>query len=448
MQNHRPHSRPGDKFTYRTATAVIIANMVGTGVFTSLGFQLLEFDSGFLLVALWVAGGVAAFCGAMSYAELGAALPRSGGEYNFLSEIYHPAAGFVSGWISVTIGFAAPTALAAITFGAYAMPALSDAPPAWGVKAFATALVAVLAVIHASNRRNSGGAQLLLTAAKIAVIAGFCAAAFIAGGPAEPVRFLPSAEDGPFLASGAFAVALIYVSYAYTGWNAATYLSGEIENPQRELPRILMTGTLVVMALYVALNVVFLRAAPAEAMRGQIEIGFIAARHLFGEEAARATGLILALLLVSTVSAMTMAGPRVLHAIGEDFPTFSFLGRTNAAGVPARAILFQSALAILFILTSSFQSILIFAGFAIALNSFAAVLGLFVLRRRRPDLARPYRVLAYPLTPLVYLALTGWTLTYVLLNKPAEGLFALGVIGAGFVFYGFARARRAHPPGA
>lgn len=448
MRIHRPQTVPGDKFTFRTATAVIIANMVGTGVFASLGFQLLEFESGFLLAALWLAGGLAAFCGAMSYAELGAALPRSGGEYNFLSEIYHPAAGFVSGWISATIGFAAPTALAAITFGAYAAPVFGAGAPEWSVKALACALVTVLAVIHASNRRNSGGAQIFFTVAKIAVIIGFCAAAFIVGGPGEPVRFLPAAEDGAMIASGAFAVALIYVSYAYTGWNAATYLSGEIENPQRELPRILMTGTLVVMALYVALNIVFLRAAPAEALRGQIEIGFIAAQHLFGEGAARATGGVLALLLISTVSAMTMAGPRVLHAIGEDFPALSFLARTNVADVPSIAIYVQSGLALVFILTSSFQFILIFAGFAVALNSFVAVLGLFVLRWRRPELARPYRVVGFPITPLIYLTLTGWTLTYVLINRPAEGGFALAVIAAGFVFYGLARERGAIDPGA
>ena len=167
MQKQRPQPYPGDKFTFLTATAVIISNMVGTGVFTSLGFQLLEFESGFLLIALWVAGGLAAFCGAMSYAELGAALPRSGGEYNFLSEIYHPAAGFVSGWISATIGFAAPTALAAITFGAYAVSILGEGAPDWSVKALACGLVTILAAIHATNRKNSGGVQVFFTAAKI-----------------------------------------------------------------------------------------------------------------------------------------------------------------------------------------------------------------------------------------------------------------------------------------
>jgi len=423
------------KFTAVTATAVIVANMIGTGVFTSLGFQLAEFRSGFLLLLLWAAGGLAALCGAMSYAELGAALPRSGGEYNFLTRIYHPAAGFVSGWISSTIGFAAPTALAAMTFGAYAAASIGGGAPAWTAKALAVSLVAAMMVIHASNRRNSGGTQLIFTILKVAVIVVFCVAGIALGGEGSNVRFAPSGEDVAPLLSGSFAIALIYVSYAYTGWNAATYLTGEVNDPQRALPKILFAGTAIVTTLYLALNYVFLNAAPMDAMIGKIEIGFIAAEHLFGEGAARATGAVLSLLLISTVSAMTIAGPRVLHAIGEDFPALAWLGRKNDADVPARAIYFQSAMAMMFIVTSSFQSVLIFAGFAVALNSFAAVLGLFVLRWRQPDLPRPYRVTAFPFAPLIYLALTGWTLVFVLIDRPMEGMFALILIAAGLAFY-------------
>ena len=423
------------KFRFTTVTAVVIANMVGTGVFTSLGFQLLEIRSGFVLLMLWAVGGIAAVCGAMTYAELGAALPRSGGEYNFLARIYHPAAGFVSGWVSATIGFAAPTALAAITFAAYATSVLPDGSSELLEKTLATVLVIALTLVHASTRRNSGGLQVIFTILKVGVILGFCLAALTIADVPQPIRFLPTAGDEVLLTSGAFAVSLIYVSYAYTGWNAATYLSSELENPQRTLPGILMTGTLVVMLLYLALNFVFLSVAPMEAMIGEVEVGVIAAQSAFGDLGGRFTGLVLALLLVSTVSAMTLAGPRVLQVIGEDFHALRFLSRTNADGIPSTAIYLQSSLAVIFILTSKFESILIFAGFTLALNSFATVLGVFVLRWRRPDLHRPYRTFAYPLTPLVYLALTGWTLTFVLLNRPLEGLFGLSVIGAGLVFY-------------
>ena len=423
------------QFRYTTVTAVVIANMIGTGVFTSLGFQLLDIRSGFALLMLWAIGGLIALCGAMTYAELGAAMPRSGGEYNFLTRIYHPAAGFVSGWVSATVGFAGPTALAAMTFAAYATSVLAaDADP-WILKLLACGLIAGLTLVHSSTRRNSGRVQVIFTVLKVGVIVVFCAAALYLVDTAQPVRFAPAGEDLTVLTSAAFAVSLIYVSYAFTGWNAATYLSGELENPQRTLPWILLSGTLVVMVLYLALNFVFLRVAPMESMSGQVEVGYIAAAAAFGEAGGRFAGLVLSLLLISTVSAMTVAGPRVLQVIGQDFRILKFLAHTNADGVPSTAIYFQSSLAILFILTSSFQAVLVFSGFILALNSFATVLGVFVLRRQQPDLPRPYRTFAYPMTPLIYLALTAWTLVYVLLERPVEAGSGLGVIGIGLVFY-------------
>lgn len=430
-----------DKFSFSTASAVIIANMIGTGVFTTLGYQLLEIKSGFVLLALWAIGGLAALCGAMSYAELGAALPRSGGEYHFLSRIYHPAAGFVSGWVSATIGFAAPTAAVAITFAAYISAALPGTLPSWFGKGLACALVLGLSAIHASNRRNSSGLQLGFTSLKIVLILAFCGASLWAVQNPQPISFLPQAGDGGLIASGTFAVALIYVSYAYTGWNAATYLSSELEEPQRTLPRVLLAGTALVSVLYLLLNFVFLRVAPINAMEGQLEIGYISAQYAFGEGGARFVGGMLALLLVSTVSAMTLAGPRALQVLGEDYPALGALGKVNRHGVPANAIYVQAGVALLFILTSTFQTLLIFAGSMLAFNSLLAVLGVFVLRWREPGLARPYRTFLFPLPPLIYLALTTFTLVFVLRDNPMTGLFGAGVIGVGLVFYFISRKR-------
>ena len=274
-----------------------------------------------------------------------------------------------------------------------------------------------------------------MTILKVAVIVGFCLFAYLVVAIPQPVTFLPSSGDGALLTSGAFAVSLIYVSYAYTGCNAATYLSSELEDPQRTLPIILLTGTLVVTLLYVALNFTFLHVAPMDDLVGQVEVGYIAATFAFGDLGRRFTGLIMATLLISTVSAMTIAGPRVLQVVGEDFSALRLLARTNSNGLPATAIFVQSSLTILFILSSSFESILVFAGFTLALNSFATVLGVFVLRRQQPNLPRPYKTFLYPLTPLVYLSLTGWTLYFVLMNRTVEGLFGLGIIAVGLVFY-------------
>ena len=418
--------------------------MIGTGVFTSLGFQLLDIQSGFVILALWLIGGVAALCGALAYAELGAVLPRSGGEYNFLTEIYHPAAGFVSGWISATIGFAAPTALAAMTFGAYLASVLPALSPTW----LALGVVAALAGIHATTRRLSGGAQRALTFVKVGLIVAFCGLAWWLVDAPQPMRFTPQPDDWALFASGAFAVALIFVNYAYTGWNAATYVLGELERPQQTLARVLTLGTAGVTALYLALNYTFLRVAPVDALAGEVEVGYIAARFVFGANGAAIMGVVLALLLVSTVSAMTLAGPRVLQVIGQDHRAFAWLARTNRHGVPFLAVLFQSALASAFILTGTFESILVFAGITLGMNTLAAVAGVFVLRIRRPDLPRQWRMPLYPVPPLVFLALTGWTLAYTFLQRPIEGLAGIAIVASGGLLYVLSRRRRASPDGA
>ena len=423
------------KFQHQTVTAVVIANMIGTGVFTSLGFQLLDIQSGFAILLLWALGGLIAVCGSMTYAELGSALPRSGGEYNFLTEIYHPSAGFISGWISATIGFSAPTALAAITFSTYLLTIFPEINNDWLRKIIACSLIVILAFIHSSNRKSSGGLQMIFTVMKVGVIILFCFGAILFAKNIQPVSFSPNSNDISTIFSGSFAVSLIYVSYAYTGWNAATYLSSEIERPQKYLPLILISGTTIVTVLYILLNFVFLSVAPIEDMQGKIEIGFIAAQSAFGGSVANFTGLVLSLLLISTVSAMTLAGPRVLQVIGEDFKVLNILSRKRKDGIPSTAIYIQSLIAIIFIMSSSFESILVFAGFTLALNSFVTVIAVFVLRSKQPNLPRPYKTFGYPFTPLIYLALTGWTLYFVIINRPIEVLFSLGIILSGLIFY-------------
>lgn len=428
-------SGAGARFGTYTALAVVISNMVGTGVFTSLGFQLLDIRSPFVILMLWLVGGVMALCGALTYAELGAALPRSGGEYNFLGRIYHPAAGFVSGWVTATVGFAAPTALAAITSGTY----LASVFPVLSARWLAVLLIAALATIHATTRRSSGGTQRVLTFVTVLLIAVFCVLGWTVTEAPQEIRLLPAEGDGALIASAAFAVALIYVNYAYAGWNAATYVTGELERPHETLSRVLLIGTGIVMALYLLLNYTFLYAAPMDAMAGKIEIGYVAAGFIFGETGSAIMGTMLGLLLVATVSAMILAGPRVLQVVGQDFCALRFLARSNGHGVPVVAILFQSVLAISFVLTGTFESILVLTGFTLGLSMLLAVFGVFVLRWRRPELERPYRVPLYPLPPLVFVGLMGWTLTYILIERPAEGLVGAGIVAVGAAFYAASR---------
>lgn len=423
------------RFKPRVAAAVVIANMIGTGVFTSLGFQLLEFQSGFVLLMLWVIGGISALCGALCYAELGSALPRSGGEYNFLGKIYHPSAGFISGWISATVGFAAPTALAALTFGSYLGPVFDGLSPLW----LATALVVVLTLLHCRSHSSSGGVQYVFTVLKLLLILGFSVLALAWNATPQPVVFAPVLGDSALLFSGGFAISLIYVNYAYSGWNAATYISSELDHPQKDLPKVLLFSTVVVMMSYLLLNTVFLSVAPMSEMAGKVEIGFVAAQNAFGARGGDIMGLLLAMLLVSTVSAMILAGPRVLHAIGEDYPLFRALGVCNADGIPARAIVFQSVVTLAFLWTSSFESILIFAGVTMALNTFFSVLGVIILRWTQPFLERPYRIWLYPLPPIIFLCVTAWSLVYTVQLRPHEAWMSVALIAAGGLFYGLTR---------
>lgn len=405
--------------------------MVGTGVFTSLGFQLLGIQSPFVLMMLWFIGGVTALCGALTYAELGANLPRSGGEYNFLSRLYHPCAGFISGWVSATVGFAAPVALAAMTFAAY----LSAVFPDLDRTLIAVALVLVLTLAHCLSRRASSNVQQIFTALKLLLILLFCAIIFIWGNSPQHLNFSPQPGDQKLLFSGAFAIALIYVNYAYTGWNAATYVTGELDNPQRNLPIVLAVGTGLVLMLYLLLNYTFLSAAPISSMEGKLEIGVVVADAALGGSAGKVMGAVLAVLLISTVSAMTMAGPRVLQMIGEDFSLFSKLAACNHQGIPVNAVVFQGLLATFFIVSATFESVLIFSSFVLAINTLFSVLGVFVLRFKKLNISGAYKTTAYPIAPIIYLSVTLWTLTYVLISKPTEALIGLGIIAAGAVIY-------------
>lgn len=420
-----------DFFSSRTAITLVVANMIGTGVFTSLGFQLLDIQSAPIILVLWFIGGVVALCGALCYAELGAALPRSGGEYNFLSRIYHPSAGFVSGWVSVTVGFSAPTAAAAITAATYFKSVFPETP----VMPMGLGLVALIGALHFGSRRGSANFQQLFTSIKILLILVFIGAAWWQVGQLQSVVWVPRVEDFSLVGTGAFAVALIYVNYAYTGWNAATYLSGEIENPTQALPRILVIGTALVTVLYLLLHAMFLSVAPMSAMAGKAEIGFVVAGFAFGETGAKVVGVMLSILLISTVSAMLLAGPRALQVMGQDFRVFSWLAKETKSGVPAIAVGLQVAITLLLIITSSFESIIIFSGTILALNSLSTVLGLSVLRVREPNLPRPFRLPWYPLPLVVYAVIVSWTLVYLVIERPVEVLWALGLIALGLLVY-------------
>lgn len=416
---------------YRTAVLMVIANMIGTGVFTTLGFQAEAVPDGAALLLLWALGGLVALCGALSYAELAAALPRSGGEYHFLSRIYHPALGQLAGWVSVTVGFSAPIALAAMGLGRYLATVM-----AWDPMSVALATVLVVTALHAFDLGLGRGFQVWATLFKIAVIGLFCLLGLSAEPAAGRLELVPSGHTLELVLSAPFALGLIYVSYAYSGWNAAAYVVDEVQQPQRTVPRALIHGTLVVTGLYLLLNLTFLRTIAGPELIGTVEVGALAAGHTLGPEGGGLLSLALSLLLASTISAMVLAGPRVLQAMGEDIPSLRPLAVRNRRGAPTRAVLLQQGLAVALILTDSFEAVLTFAGFTLSLFALLTVAGLIRLRRREPYLERPFRVPLYPLTPLVFVTVSGLSLGVVAWERPLAMAAVLVLAGALGLFLG------------
>ncbi len=413
-----------------TATAIAIADMIGIGVFTSLGFQLAAIPSGFSILMLWIVGGAAALCGALAYAELAVAFPRSGGEYNFLSRIYHPALGFMAGWISATVGFAAPVALAAMAFGEYFAGVVPGAPPLFVGLAVAWAVTLILL----SGAKLSTTFQNVSTLIKVALIAVFIIAGFSVAEP-QPISFLPQPGDIGHILSAPFAVSLVFVMYSYSGWNAATYIAGDVRTPERSIPVAMLVATLIVVLLYVLLNAVFLYTTPMAAMTGQLNVAQVAGEHIFGATGGRIVAGLICVGLVSAISAMMWIGPRVTVAMGEDFPLLSLFSQRSRSGVPTIALLFQISVVTVLLLTQSFETVLEFIQFSLTLCSFLAVLGVIVLRVTQPGLPRPYRVWAYPLTPLVFLGVTGFMMYYLFSERPLQSLASLGLMASGLVLF-------------
>lgn len=418
------------------ATAIVVADMVGVGVFTSLGFQIKDIPSGFSILLLWLIGGAVALCGALSYAELGAMFPRSSGEYNLLSRAFHPAIGFMAGWVSATVGSAAPVALAAMAFGEYGKAVIPSAP----ATVLAVGAVWLVSLVQFGGVKQSGRFQLISTVLKVGLIVAFLIAGFTISTP-QPVSFAPSLADVDHVMSGPFAIGLVFVMYAFSGWNAATYIIGEMHAPQRTLPRALLAGTLIVLVLYVALNAVFLLAAPADQLAGQLQVASIAGGYIFGDLGGRIVAAMICVGLVPSIAALMWIGSRVLMIMGEDVAALSAFARRSRSGAPVYAILFQLIVATLMLFTESFEAVLNFIQFSVLACSFLTVLGLVRLRITKPDLPRPYRTWGYPLTPLVFLLVTGFMMYYLVLQRPLQAALGVAAMLSGLLFYGLAHWR-------
>lgn len=402
-----------------SATALVVASMLGTGVFTTTGFLLADLKSPWLVLAAWLAGGLVALFGALSYGALARHMPESGGEYLFLARTLHPAVGCMAGWISLLVGFSAPLAAAANAFGEYTKEWFPGLPPVVA----GTILLAAMSAIHGWSVRHGAVVQNLTVLFKILLIAAFIGLGVTRTSVLSPV---PTASFSP----SAFALSLVWISFSYAGWNAAIYLGGEVTNPERNLPRALLAGTLLVTAIYLIVNALFVLVVPAGVIAGRLEVGRLAADHLGGPAWAHGATALIALALITSVSSLIMTGPRVYARMADDGILPRWLARED--GPPRAAILFQFAIALLMLWTSSYQALLSFIGFTLGLSTAATVAGLIRLRLR---LGAELPVPGWPWLPAAFVvAVLGMTSLSVS-RAPWPSLAGIAVLGLGWGFW-------------
>jgi basic amino acid/polyamine antiporter, APA family len=438
-----------------SATALVVSNMIGTGIFTTTGFLAADLGAPSLVLGIWIVGAVFALAGALCYSELAVNLPTSGGEYVYLRRAYGPVWGFLSGWVSFFAGFSAPIAAAALAFAGYLaflFPVLAQESSAlrWDIggitwqlgatQLLAAGLVLTLTLLNCVGVVLVARVQNVLTLIKVAVIAAFVLLGLFVG-QGNWAHFGSAVErtsSSPLPQQ--FAVSLFWVMFGYSGWNAATYIAEEIRDPYRTLPRALIVGTAVVGLMYLALNVVFIYGTPLDSVKGVVAVGALAASALFGPQVAGIFGALMALAIVSTVNAMITIGPRVYYAMAKDGAFLTVAGRLGPRSrLPVAAVICQGACAMLMTFTS-FPQLVTYIGFSLTFFTVLAVSSLFVFRRRPGWQRLPAVSVAFPLVPATYLLVGAWMIYYGFMLRPAISAAAVLTLLTGAAVY-YARLR-------
>lgn len=430
------------------ATNIVVANMIGAGIFTTSGLLMEELNNPLLMLSLWIAGGVIALCGALSYGELGAAMPEAGGEYYFLSKLYHPLLGFLSGWVSFIVGFSAPIAASAMGFSEYLCRALPAIPgwldtaglltPAATRKFLSVSVIIIFTYIHYNGLKTGTAIQNVLTFMKIGLILLLIFAGF-ASGNGNTGNFISGESISPGFAGWKTAgLSLMWIMFAYSGWNASTYIGSEIASPSRILPRSLMIGTGSVIMLYLGLNALFIYAISPDEMKGVISVGGLAMGNLFGKPAEILVSILISFALFSSLSAFIIIGPRVYYSMAKDGLFFRFAAKVHPRHkVPSNSILLQCLIAVILALSGTFDQVLTYMGFALGIFPILAVTGIFSLRRKKLS---GLKIKGYPFTQILYIVTGASILVLSFLERPAESLIALATALTGIpVYYLFKR---------
>jgi APA family basic amino acid/polyamine antiporter len=440
-----------------SATALVISNMVGTGIFATTGLMAGELGNARLILTCWGVGALLAFAGALSYSELGINFPSSGGEYVYLTHAFGPEWGFMTGWVSFFAGFSAPIATAALAFSdylGYFFPALREASAVVvGRSPFslrlgfgqlvASALIAGFTVLNVFGVKRAAKVQNVLTITKLVVISGFVVLGFL-GGAGDWGHFTEGAVRTSTVALPTqFAVSLLLVVFGYSGWNAATYVAEEVRRPERTLPAAIAAGSVIVTLLFLGLNAVFIYATPLEEMKGQIAIGAISARNLFGPGVAGIFSALMAISILATVNAEVTVGPRVYYAMAKNRAFFAAAARVDPRWhTPVNAILAQGVCAMLMTLTP-FRELVVYIGFSLTLFTVLSVASVFIFRRRRAGWQR-LRALdfAWPLIPASYILVGTCMMVYGVISQTTASLTALATVAVGAIVYRYGRRAR------
>jgi APA family basic amino acid/polyamine antiporter len=434
-----------------SATALVVANMIGTGIFTTSGFLAADLGSPTIILWAWGVGAVCALIGAFCYSELGVNLPSSGGEYVYLTRAFGPMWGFLSGWVSFFAGFSAPIAAAALAFSdylGYFFP-WAKQQNAWfrlgsgdwtlsfgGAQIVASVLVTVFTTLNLFGVGRVARVQNALTIFKVLVMITFIILGLTVGTGNWAHLSEPAVRTSPNSVAAQFAISLFWIYVAYSGWNAATYVAEELKQPARTLPLALLIGTSLVAAIYLGLNLVFFYGARAEEMKGVVAVGALAASKLFGPGVAGVFSGLMAISLMSTVNAMVTIGPRVYYAMAKNGAFLRGAAEVHPKWhTPVYAILAQGVCTILLTATP-FPQLVVYVGFTLNFFAAMAVVALMVFRRRRPEWQKLAVVnFLYPLVPLLFIAVSGWMIVEGFQKNPTISFAAVVTVLAGAVVY-------------
>lgn len=421
---------------YFSLTNIVVGDMIGAGIFTTSGLLLAQLHSPVLLLILWIVGGGIALCGAMSYSELGANFPKAGGDYIFLTELFSPLAGFLTGWVSFFVGFSAPVAASSLAFSEYLVRTLPEGVNLEQIelikKGTAIAIILVFTFIHFFGLRSGSKVQNILTVLKIGLILILVIAGFVFGEGSFGHFRVQLTEASETASLKTIGLALMWIMFAYSGWNASTYVGSEVLNPVKNIPRSLITGTLFVTIIYLLLNTLFVYALPAQEMKGVISIGGLAANNLFNRSMDQFFSLFIAAILLSAISVLTIIGPRVYYAMAESGHFFNVAKRINKANVPGNSILMQSGLAIIFVVSGTFDQIITLLSFSLGIFPILVVVGVFKLRMEKQSVLK---IPGYPIYQLVFIIFSIIILVLAFLERPVESSIAIGVIIVGIPSY-------------